>query len=82
MLVALAPALSSTTTASGVGAVVGLVGVLEREGVDVDDHRGAPGLADHAGVVGNLLVLRGDQQDVHGRLAAGSAGCRGSGSRG
>ena len=39
MLMALAPALSSTTTALGVEAVVDLVGVLQREGVDVDDHR-------------------------------------------
>ena len=55
----------------GVDAVVDLVGVLEREGVDVDDHRGAPGLGDHAGVVGDLLFLRGDQQHVHRPLAAG-----------
>ena len=71
MLVALAPALSSTTTALGLDAVVDLVGVLQREGVDVDDHRGAPGLGDHAGVVGDLFLLRRDQQDVHRPLAAG-----------
>ena len=73
MLVALAPAFSSTTTASGLDAVVHLVGVLQREGVDVDDDRGAPGLGDHAGVVGDLLLLRGDQQHVHRRLAAGAS---------
>ena len=39
MLIALAPALSSTATAPASSAVVGLVGVLEREGVDVDDDR-------------------------------------------
>ena len=69
MLVALAPALSSTTTAPGSIAVVDLVGVLQRERVDVDDDRGAAGLGDHAGVVGDLLLLRRDQQDVHRALA-------------
>ena len=49
-------------------AVVHFEGVLQREGVDVDDHRAAPGLRDHAGVVGDLFLLRGDQQDVHGGL--------------
>ena len=69
MLVALAPALSSTTTCARLDAVVHFEGVLQREGVDVDDHGGAPGLRDHAGVVGDLFLLRGDQQDVHRRLA-------------
>ena len=73
MLVALAPALSSTTTALRFDAVIDFVGVLEREGVDVDDHRGAPGLGDHAGVVGNLFLLRRDEQDVHRPLAARGA---------
>ena len=44
MLMPLAPALSSTTTLC-VEAVVGLEGVLEREGVDVDDDRGSASLA-------------------------------------
>ena len=73
MLVALAPALSSTTTCARLDAVVDLEGVLQREGVDVDDHGGAAGLRDHAGVVGDLLLLRGDQQDVHRALAAGAS---------
>ena len=55
----------------GLDAVVHFEGVLQREGVDVDDDGGAAGLGDHAGVVGDLFLLRGDQQDVHRRLAAG-----------
>ena len=52
------------------GAVVGFVGVLQRESVDVDDHRDAARLADDARVVGDLLFLRGDEQDVHRALPA------------
>ena len=69
MLVALAPALSRATTRAGLEAVVDFVGVLEREGVDVDDDRRAAGLGDDAGVVGDLVLLRRDQQHVHGALA-------------
>ena len=83
MLIALAPALSRTTTAAGVEAVVGLVGVLQREGVDVDDDRHAAGLGDDAGVVGDLFLLRRDEQHFH-RALARRRRCRGreSGSRG
>ena len=81
ILVALAPALSSATTAPGFDAVVDFVGVLKREGVDVDDHGGPARLGDHPGVVGNLFLLRGDQEDVHRRLAARRRPCRQSGSR-
>ena len=72
MLIALAPAFSSTTTASGLEAVVDLVGVLQREGVDVDDDRHAAGLRDDAGVVGDLFLLRRDQQHVHRALRVGA----------
>ena len=70
MLVALAPAFRSTTTASGFGAVVHFVGVLKSERVHVNDHRDAAGLADDARVVGDLLFLRGHEQDFHRALAA------------
>ena len=46
-------------------AVVDLVGVLEREGVDVDDDGLTAGLGDDARVVGDLLLLGRDQQHVH-----------------
>ena len=72
MLMALAPAFSRTTTALGFEAVVDLVGVLQREGVDVDDDRHAAGLRDDAGVVGNLFLLRRDEQDVHRALRVGA----------
>ena len=52
--------------------VVDLVGVLQREGVDVDDDGRAAGLGDDAGVVGDLLLLRGDEEDVH-RARGGAA---------
>ena len=81
MLVALAPTFEQHDDGAGLDAVVDFVGVLEREGVDVDHDRRAAGLRDDAGVVGDLLVLRGDEQHVHGALAAGVA-ARGSGSRG
>ena len=58
---------------AGLDAVVDLVGVLQREGVDVDDDRGAAGLGDDAGVVGDLFLLRRDQQDVHRPLAAAAS---------
>ena len=72
MLMALAPALSSTTTASGLEAVVDLVGVLQREGVDVDDDRRAAGLRDDAGVVADLFLLRGDEQHFHAAARVGA----------
>ena len=52
-------------------AVVDLVGVLQREGIDVHDDRRAARLGDDAGVVGDLLLLRRHEQHVHRRLAAG-----------
>src|SRR4030095_8584573 len=52
----------------GLEAVVHFVSVLQRERVDVDDHRHAARLRDDAGVVGNLLFLGGDQQHVHRAL--------------
>ena len=73
MLMALAPAFSSTTTALGLEPVVQLVGVLQREGVDVDDDRRAARLRDDAGVVGNLFLLGGDQQHFHRALRIGAA---------
>ena len=54
--------------AAGLEAVVGLVGVLQGEGVDVHDDRRAPGLGDDAGVVADLVLLRRHQQHVHGAL--------------
>jgi hypothetical protein len=72
MFVALAPALSSTTTWRRLDAVVDFVGVLQREGVDVDDDRRAARLGDDARVVGDLLLLGRDQQHVH-RAAGGVA---------
>ena len=65
------PDVDQRDDAPGVDAVVGLVGVLQREGVDVDHHRQAAGLADHAGVVGDLVLLRRHQQHVHRALALG-----------
>ena len=58
----------------GVETVVHLVGVLEREGVHVHDHRHPTGLRDDAGIVRDLFFLGRDEQDVHcaGRLGAGS----------
>ena len=55
--------------ARGLEAVVGFVGVLQREGVDVDDDRRAAGLRDDAGVVGDLVFLGRDQQHFHRPLA-------------
>ena len=49
--------------------VVGLVGVLEGEGVHVHERRGLPHLRDDARVVADLVLLDGHEQDVH-RLAA------------
>jgi hypothetical protein len=48
-----------------VQAVVGVVGVLQREGVDVDDDRRASRLRDDARVVRNLLFLGGDEKHFH-----------------
>ena len=45
MLMALAPAFSRTTTSPAVETVVGLVGVLQRERVDVDNDRVRPAWA-------------------------------------
>ena len=72
MLTALAPKLTSATTCARVEPVVDLVGVLQREGVDVDDDRRAAGLGDDAGVVGDLLLLRRDEEHVH-RARGGAA---------
>ena len=58
---------------AGLDAVVRFVGVLQREGVDIDDDRRAAGLGDDAGVVGDLLLLRRDQQHFH---AGAGRGCR------
>jgi hypothetical protein len=51
---------------AGFQPVVDLVGVLQREGVDIHDYRQASGLGDDAGIVGDLFLLRRHQQDVHG----------------
>ncbi len=54
--------------------VVRLVGVLEREGVDVDQHRHLARLADHRDVVVDLVPLDRHQEDFHvlpARLALG-----------
>ena len=59
----------------GLEAIIDLEGVLQRERVDVDDDRHAPGLRDDAGVVGDLFFLRGDEEHVHRPLLlAGGAG--------
>ena len=73
-LMALAPAFRSTVTAPESTPVVGLEGVLEREGIDVDHDRRAAGLGDDARVVGDLVLLRRDEQHVHAALAVGAAG--------
>ena len=73
MLIALAPALSSTTTAFGLESVIQLVGVLQREGIDVDHHRRPPRLGDDAGVVGDLFLLGGDEEHFHRALRVGAA---------
>ena len=57
--------------AAGLDRVVGLVGVLEGEGVHVHEDRRLAGLGDDARVVGDLVLLDGDQQDVHRLAAAG-----------
>ena len=59
---------------AGLEAVVGLVGVLQRERIDVDDDGVAARLRDHAGVVADLVFLRGDEQHFHAaaRLGAGA----------
>src|SRR5205085_11245940 len=58
-----------------VDAVVHLVAVLQGEGVDVDQHRDLAGLADHRGVVVDLLLLHGDEDDVD--VLAGAGGGEG-----
>ena len=74
MLIALAPALSEHHDLLRVEPVVHLEGVLQGEGVDVDDDRRAAGLGDHAGVVADLLFLGGDEQHFHAaaRVRAGA----------
>ena len=49
-------------------AVVGFERVLQREHVDVDDDGRLPGLRDHVGVVGDLVLLRRDEQHFHAAL--------------
>ena len=51
--------------AAGREPVVHFERVLKREGIHVDDHRRPSGLRDDTGVVADLILLRGDQQDIH-----------------
>ena len=55
-------------------AIVGLECVLQREGIHVHHHRGAPRAGDDAGVVADLFLLCRDQQHVHAaaRIGAGA----------
>ena len=48
-----------------VEAVVHVEGVLQREGIDVDDDRRAARLRDDAGVVANLFLLGRHEQHFH-----------------
>ena len=75
-----APTLTSARTFRVVDRVVHLVGVLEREGVDVDEHRDLAGLADHRRVVVDLFLLHGDEDDVD--VVAGAGRARAGRSRG
>jgi hypothetical protein len=50
-------------------AVVDLEGVLQGEGIDVNDDGRAASLCDHPGVISDLLLLGRHQEDVH-RVAA------------
>ena len=42
-----------------------LEGVLDAEGVDVDHHRRQPRLTHHRGVVGDHVLLGGDEEHIH-----------------
>ena len=48
--------------------IVGLEGVLHGKRVDIDHHRRQARLADHIGVIADLLLLRRDEQDFHAAL--------------
>ena len=60
-----APMLTSADDPRRVEAVVHLVAVLEGEDVDVDEARGPPRLRDDVLVVVDLVLLGGDEEDVH-----------------
>ncbi len=53
---------------AGIGVVVQLVAVLQREGVDIHDRRRLAGLRQHVGVIQNLVLLHRHQQHVHLRI--------------
>ena len=68
MFMTLAPILQQGDGLAGIGIVVGLVAILERKSVNIDDRGVLPGLGNHVGVVQDLVFLNRHEQNVHLRV--------------